>query len=154
MEIVDLTSSEHQLREAFPRGEPIDLRQAQNEDPEQPGAWGPERTVRADVLRALLLSSPSESGKVPALHLTGARITGLLSLKHAEIVHPIHLSACHFEQTPDFYGARTRQLDLSGSYLPALTATAIHVDDTLRLTDCRIPGSIQLGSAQIAGGVF
>ncbi|MEU1439294.1 membrane-associated oxidoreductase [Streptomyces sp. NPDC005786] len=154
MEIVDLTSSEHQLCEAFPRGEPVDLRQSQNENPEQPGAWGPERTVRADVLRALLLSGPPESGKVPALHLTGARITGLLNLRHAEIVHPIQLNACHFEQTPDFYGARTRQLDLRGSCLPALTATAIHVEDTLRLTDCRIPGSIQLGSAQIAGAVF
>ncbi|WP_327709509.1 membrane-associated oxidoreductase [Streptomyces sp. NBC_00464] len=154
MEIVEMTSLERRLCQAFPRGEPIDLRQSQDENPEQPSAWGPERTVRAEVIRTLLLNGPSEPGEVPALYLTGARITGLLNLQHAEIPHPIRLNNCHFEHPPDFRGAQTRQLDLSASCLPTLMATAIRVDDDLRLTGCCIPGSVQLGSAQVSGGIF
>ncbi|MEU9095522.1 membrane-associated oxidoreductase [Streptomyces sp. NPDC048428] len=154
MEILDLSSLERRLCRAFPRGEPIDLRQSRDEHAEHPNGWGSERTVRAEVIRTLLLDDPAEPGEVPALSLIGARITGLLNLRHAEIPHAIRLSACHFEDPPDFYGSRTRQLDLSASYLPALMATSLRVDDTLRLTDCRIPGSVQLGSAQVTGGIF
>ncbi|MFF9910239.1 membrane-associated oxidoreductase [Streptomyces sp. NPDC013457] len=151
---MDLTALERRLCQAFPRGEPIDLRQAQDEDPEHPRAWGPERTVRAEVIRTLLLGDPSEPGEVPALHLAGARIAGVLNLQYAEIPHPVRLTACRFEQAPQFHGTQTSLLDLSSSYLPALRATAIRVDDVLRLTGCRIPGSLQLGSAQVTGGIF
>nr|WP_236071352.1 membrane-associated oxidoreductase [Streptomyces polyasparticus] len=149
-----MTSLEQRLCQAFPRGASIDLRQSPDEDPEHPGTWASERTVRAEVIRALLLGDASGPGEVPGLHLIGARIYGLLNLQYAEIPHPVRLIACHFEQPPDFRGAQTRQLDLSASHLPALMATAIRVDDVLRLTDCRISGSVELGSAQVVGGIF
>lgn len=91
---------------------------------------------------------------MPGLHLTGARITGLLNLRHAEIPRPIRLIACHFGHPPDFRGAQARRLDFSASHLPALMATGIRVDDVLRLTDCRISQSVQRGSAQVVGGIF
>jgi hypothetical protein len=52
------------------------------------------------------------------------------------------------------YGAHVRQLNLAESYLPALTAATVHVDGVLRITDCLIPGKVQLGGAKISGALF
>jgi hypothetical protein len=79
--ITDLTPAEHRMWKAFSRGEVVDFEQADDEDPTQGGAWGPERTVRAEVVRALLLSDSSDDGEIAALRLTGARISGLLNLQ-------------------------------------------------------------------------
>jgi hypothetical protein len=61
---------------------------------------------------------------------------------------------CHFDHPPNLYGARTRQLNLSASWLPALTAATVRVDGVLRLTDARIPGTVRLGGARISGAFF
>jgi hypothetical protein len=90
--------------------------------------------------RALLLSRVSEDSEVSALRIVGARISGLLNLQYGVVAHPVRLMGCHFEQAPNLYGAQTRQLNLSGSFLPGLTAATIRVEGVLRLTDCRIPG--------------
>ncbi|MGW3206813.1 membrane-associated oxidoreductase [Streptomyces sp. NPDC001135] len=154
MEITDLTPVERRVRRAFPRGEPIDLRTSEDEDPARAGDWGPERTVRAEVLRALLLGYQTEPGEICALRLTGARITGLLDLQYAEIPHAIRFTACHFESPPNFDGAQTRQLDLVACCLPALSATAIHVTGTLRLTGSRVSGTATLKNAHVSGGIL
>lgn len=104
-------------------------------------AQGDERTVRAEVIRALLLGGSSESGEVPALSIAGARMTGVLDLRHAEIRHPIRLTSCWFEHRVELGGTRTRRIDLSGSHLPAMAATDLRVDGELRLTNCRIAGN-------------
>jgi hypothetical protein len=52
MEINDLTPAEERVWRAFPRGEAVDFREAADEDAEHSGGWGPERSVRATVLRA------------------------------------------------------------------------------------------------------
>jgi hypothetical protein len=138
MEIADLTPAERRMWQAFPRSEAVDFRQA-DDDPERGHEWGAERTVRAEVVRALLLGGVSEDGEIAALRLSGVRISGLLNLQYATIDCAIRLWACHFEQTPILYGAKVRQLNLSESFLPALDAATIRVDGVLRLTDCRIP---------------
>jgi hypothetical protein len=153
MEIADLTRAERRMWQAFPRGEAVDFRQA-DDDPERGDLWGAARTVRAEVVRALLLSGVSEDGETAALRLSGARISGLLNLQYATIDGAVRLWACHFERPPILYGAKVRQLNLSESYLPALDAATIRVDGVLRLTDCRIPGEVRLGGAKISGALF
>ena len=58
MEIDDMTAAEERMCGAFPRGQDVDVRGPADEDPARGvdwGAdWGPERTVRAAVVRALL----------------------------------------------------------------------------------------------------
>lgn len=49
----------------------MDCRVAENEDPALGNAWGAERTVRASVLRVLLLQPPQEEGEIAALKITG-----------------------------------------------------------------------------------
>src|SRR5918999_2323355 len=155
MKFAELTPAERRVWRAFPRGGAVEFRTGDaDDDPGRGGDWGAERTVRAEVLRELLLGDVSEPGQVAALRLTGARITGLLNLQYGTVPQPIRLMGCHFDETPNLYGAQTRQLNLSESYLPGLGAATIRVDGVLRLTDCRIPGTVRLGGARISGALF
>ncbi|MFD8545170.1 membrane-associated oxidoreductase [Streptomyces sp. NPDC059649] len=154
MDIADLTPVERRIWRAFPGGAVFDVLRDGNGNGDAAHAVGGEGTVRAEVLRALLLRGASEPGETPALHVTGARITGVLDLRHAAVPHPIRLTACHFEHPLELDGAQTRELDLSGSHFPALAATALRVEGALRLTDCRIPGTVRLSNAEMSGGIF
>ncbi|NSC24976.1 membrane-associated oxidoreductase [Streptomyces albus subsp. chlorinus] len=142
MEIDELTRPERRVWEAFPRGEEVDL------------AADGERTVRARVLRSLLLRAPAEDGEIPALRLRGARITGELDLHSAVVTAPVSLRECVFEQTVVLYGAEFRQLALRGCRMPGLWATTVRVDGALRLNDCRVTGPLRLSGARVGGALF
>lgn len=74
-----MTPAEERVWRAFGRGADVDLREPADGDPARGADWGPERTLRAAVVRALLLSAPQEDGETAALRLAGARITGTLN---------------------------------------------------------------------------
>ncbi|MFZ3496423.1 membrane-associated oxidoreductase [Streptomyces sp. 5.8] len=154
MEINDLTPAERRVWDAFPSGERVDFL----EEPEETGSggadWGPERTVRAEVLTALLLGGPTAEGQVAGLNVRGARITGKLNLKYAVVEHPIRLRACWFERKPLLYGAKLRVFVANDSTLPGLTADTVSVEVALKLSCCRITGPVRLAGARIAGGLF
>ncbi len=154
MEINDLTPAEEQVWRAFPLGESVDFRTADDEDVALGATWGPERTVRAHVLRALLLNGPQEAGEIASLSLAGARITGRLDLQYATIDQPVRLRYCHFDDVPRFYASRLRELNFGDSVLPGLTAHAMRVDGVLRLTRSRFRGVVRLAGAKIAGSLF
>ncbi|WP_031108494.1 hypothetical protein [Streptomyces sp. NRRL S-146] len=154
MEIEDMTPAEERVWRAFPRGQDVDFRDAADEDPARGADWGPDRTVRAAVVRALLLSAPQEDGETAALRLAGARITGVLNLQYADIDHAARLSDCFFEDTPVLYAARLRQLNLRGSVLPGLDAATLRVDGVLRMSGCLFDRPVRLGGAQISGALF
>ncbi|MGW7054762.1 membrane-associated oxidoreductase [Streptomyces sp. NPDC054887] len=151
----DLTPAEARVWRAFPRGASVDFRADESEDgPAAGDSWGAERTVRASMLRALLLRAPQEEGEIAALKIAGARVTGVLDLRYATVDAAVRLSRCRFDEVPHLYGAQLRQLNLSDSDLPGLTAATLRVDGVLRLTDCRVRGPVRLGGAQISGALF
>ncbi|MFE0800184.1 membrane-associated oxidoreductase [Streptomyces sp. NPDC058812] len=154
MEINDLTPAEARVWRAFATGTAVDFRAADDEDPADGGAWGPERTVRAGVLRALLLDGPREDGEVAALNLAGARVTGPLELQYATVDHPVRLRHCHFDDVPRLYAARLREVNLSESVLPGLISHAVRVDGVLRLTRARFGGMVRLGGAEITSSLY
>ncbi|MEU5951857.1 membrane-associated oxidoreductase [Streptomyces sp. NPDC047525] len=160
MEITDLTPAERRVWQAFPLGEGVDfrespeVRESPEDDPGTGGSWGPERTVRAEVLRALLLNGPTEDGEIAGMKLTGARITGCLDLMYGTVEQPVRLRSCHFEEAPNLYGAQVRTLALSDSVLPGLKAGTLRVELALRITCCRIAGPVRLAGAQITGAFF
>ncbi|MFE2285841.1 membrane-associated oxidoreductase [Streptomyces sp. NPDC059443] len=154
MEITDLTPAERRVWDAFPRGEGVDFLEAPGENGSAGADWGPERTVRAEVLTALLLGGPTAEGQVAGLNVRGARITGKLNLKYAVVEHPIRLRACWFERKPMLYGAQLRTFVANDSTLPGLTADAVRVDVALKLSCCTITGPVRLAGARIAGGLF
>ncbi|SFY51858.1 membrane-associated oxidoreductase [Streptomyces sp. F-1] len=160
MEITDLTPAERRVRDAFPLGEGVDLRERPDspedadDDPARGAGWGPERTLRAEFLRELLLTGPVREGRTAGLKVTGARVTGRLDLRYGTVAHPVRLRSCHFEQAPDLYGARVGALVLSDSVLPGLTAGALRADGVLRITCCRFTGPVRLQGAKLAGAFF
>ncbi|MFD3542388.1 membrane-associated oxidoreductase [Streptomyces sp. NPDC058662] len=155
MEINDLTPAERRVWEAFPRGEGVDFREHPDDSSVDGAGWGPDRTVRAEVLRALLLgAAPAEEGRVAGLKIKGARIVGKLDLRYAAVDHAIRLRDCWFERKPLLYGAQLKALVLGYSTLPGLTAATLRVDIVLRLSCCRITGPVRLQGARISGGLF
>ncbi|WEH14298.1 pentapeptide repeat-containing protein [Streptomyces sp. VNUA24] len=152
MMINDLTAAERRVWDAFPLGAAVDF--TSGDPTADDAAPGPERTVRARVLRALLLTAPQEEGEVAALRIEGARISGALDLKYATVDSVVRLRGCHFDETPDFSGARFTYLNLTGSVLPGLRSARVRVDGGLRLTECRFLGPVRLTGAQISGTLF
>lgn len=147
MEINDLTPAEQRVWRAFPTGADVDFRSDTSDG-------GPEPTVRARVLRALLLNGPHEPGETAALKVAGARVTGILDLRYATVDSVVRLSHCHFDEVPDLSGAQLKYLNLTGSDLPGLAPARVRVDGGLRLTDCRFRGPVRLDGAQIAGALY
>ncbi|MFF4207970.1 membrane-associated oxidoreductase [Streptomyces sp. NPDC001796] len=154
MEITDLTPAERRVWEAFPLGEGVDFREGEDEDPTEGASWGPERTLRAEVLRALLLDGPERDGRIAGLKVRGARITGRLDLKYGTVGHPVRLRFCHFEEAPDLYGAQVVALVLSDSVLPGLTAGNLRAEGVVRITCCRVTGPVRLAGAKLSGALF
>ncbi|MEU1515993.1 membrane-associated oxidoreductase [Streptomyces sp. NPDC005811] len=147
MEIDDLTPAEQRVWRAFATGAEVDFRDGSDD-------WGPERTVRASVLRALLLNGPREQGETAALKVRGARITGALELRYATVDSVVHLTHCRFDEAPDLIGAHLRYVSMRDSDMPALSVTRARIDGSLRLTRCRFAGPVRLDGAQIAGALF
>nr|WP_206327612.1 membrane-associated oxidoreductase [Streptomyces sp. S3(2020)] len=137
-----MTPTELRVWEAFPSGAAVDLRD------------GPQHSVRAAVLRTLMLNGPRQDGEIPALKLAGARITGVLDMRYGTVETYVRLSQCRFDEVPRLYGGQFRQLNLSGSELPGLDAATLRVEGVLRLTDCRFEGPVKLGGCQITGALF
>jgi hypothetical protein len=109
-------------------------------------------TVRAVVLAALLQQEPERvDGRMPALRLRGARITGRLELSFSRVVLPVQLEACSFDEAPDLTGADTRTIELRDCRLPGLGARLLRVDGDLRLNACTVDGCLMVENADIAG---
>jgi hypothetical protein len=179
VDVNDLNEPERALWKAFPRGEAVALDidtgadpgsdadsdsrsgsgsgsgAAEDGDPASCAAWESERTVRAEVIAALLLGAvPPEPGHTAAVRLSGARITGRLGLAYAEIPWPVRLRSCSFAGPIDMYGARVRQINLEGSRLAGLDASLATIDGNLRLLRSRCAGQIKLAGARITGALL
>jgi hypothetical protein len=137
----ELTEAEQLVWDAFPDGVCVDLRSGDLAagSPATGGDWGGDRTIRSEVIRALLLGAREpEHGTTSALRVVGAKISGCLDLVDAEVRFPVHLEDCWFAESPDLQRAKTRHLELSGSFLPGLMANDLRVDGHLVLTGCII----------------
>lgn len=120
MEMPDnLTESEKYLIAQVAKGEFANYSSdhPENDKPANGGNWGPERTIRANVIRALCIST----GKYPmpprGLVITGARIEGDLDLGWLTIPVPLGFIACYINRTMILYQTNTLALNLSGSHL-------------------------------------
>jgi hypothetical protein len=137
-----LTKPERAVWEAFPRGEQVSLG----------GARGAARNVRAEVISMLLLGPvPPETGKIAAVRLDGARVTGRLDLGHSVITGPLRLRDCQFDTAIDLSGAHTRDVELDGSQLVGLFGRLAEIDGDLSTVACKISGQLVLTGAHITG---
>jgi hypothetical protein len=149
-----LTATERRICTAFPTGAEVDLRSgdAQVDDPANADDWPASRSVRAEVLSALLLGASRESpGRVAALRLRGARITGPLLLAHSRITASWLLEQCRIDEPIDLEGAQTGSIYLRGSHLRSLSAYNARIDGVLAVSRATIAGTPEL--ALYADGV-
>ena len=179
-----LSTAERKLLHAAPLREvpwfgPSDDPDNAANDPAHGESWGPDRTVRAELI-AWLLSDPDVSRFVhpSGLALAGARISGNLDFSYATVDKPLTLIRCYVPDGINLLSAHLQDITVRRSRTgPVFAVTAnIHgdasfmngdfgpisfmrarIDGTLDLTGARIldPGddAVNLIEANVAGDV-
>ena len=126
--------------------------------PEQLGTTdNPRYTIRAELLRELVLGRDGARLDPLGVRLHGARITGTLDLTHVPAAVGLELRGCFFESAVLLVSARVPWLTLAGSHLPALDCDGLHVDGDVLLgegftaTGEGDDGAVRLLGAHIRG---
>lgn len=134
-------------------------------DPHHADRWGPERTIRAELL--VWLASSAESA--PYLHpsgpgILGARIVGRLDFSYQILTRPLTLIECSIPGGIDLSYARLQSLDIRSSVTGPITADIATVANDfdlqfgdygpLSLYRTNIGGSLDLSGSrfQVGGG--
>src|SRR5262249_53824326 len=121
MKVADLTEPEKEIWRAAATGALVDLGMGnpQLDSPERGTKWGPERTVRAEVVADLLIGcDEATSVAVRSVCLQGARITGDLNLEATTLRCPLALLDCSFASALNLEEATAVSVRLSGSHIP------------------------------------
>jgi hypothetical protein len=145
----DLTAAERLLWDAYPTGARVRLG-----DDRPDGTTDPARTVRAEVISALLLGArDAQPGHVPAVRLTGARVTGMLDVSGGEVGCELRLDLCALDERPDFSNARARQTRFADCTLPGFDGGGLHADGFFSLSGSQIDGEVRLMRGYLSGGL-
>ncbi|WP_439900790.1 oxidoreductase [Streptomyces somaliensis] len=148
----DLSPAELGMWQAFRIGAWYDLRSGHPvlDDPFAPRTWPQERCVRARVMARLLLSGPPAlAGRVSALKVRGARITGRLDLAGGTVAPYVELQGCVFDDEVVLPESRFTTLRMVGCAIPRLEAARLHTEGDLHLPRCRVARGVRLTDAQI-----
>ena len=160
----DLTEAEVKLLRAAPKGDmawcgPSAGKENPANDPRRadksegnPG-WGPEREIRADLIRWLCIDRQAAAVVDPrGIQVYAAKIVGGLGLSFATVTFPLGLMRCRLTDDAYFYGAHIPSLNMAGSRTRSLAADGIHVTGSLFLRDgFNAEGEVRLLGAQIGG---
>ena len=150
----DLTDVERRMSAAAATGHLLDLRSKNGTDaPVQGRRWGAQRTVRAALLRKLLLETAPSGSRPIAVRVRGARIVGPLNLGGRRLCCPLELYECYLDDPVDLAKAEAPGISLRGSYLRRrLSARGLRVHHTLNLSrGFRCQGPVRLSGAHIGG---
>jgi hypothetical protein len=92
-------------------------------DPRQGEDWGPERSVRADLLR-WLYTEPEVSRRIDpsGVGIAGARITGTLDLSYVKADTPITLVRCYIPDGIDLAFSHLQTFEVRGSSTGPISA--------------------------------
>ena len=154
MTFPDLAESEQRLWQAAGTGQWADYRAPGDAGASAGAGWGPERAIRAEVIRALLAGAAGrEPGSIPAVRLRGARITGRLDLMGGQLRWPLVCEHCYFDREIRLVEATTRTIRLVSCVLPGLNAARLRLDGILNLGLSTVPGLVRLDQAKVTGSV-
>ena len=118
----------------------------------RPTKGNDENTIRAGLIRELLLGT--EDCKLPAqgLHIWGAWIDEHLSLTGEAVPVPLGLLNCTLTKDVILQDCTLSGLYLTGTRLPAMLAQRLRCSSSLHLRDgFEASGPVDLGGAKIAG---
>jgi len=162
-----LSEAEAKLLRAAPKGDQAvcgpsgDFNDPSN-DPSKADEWGPERRVRAELIRWLCTEREAASRVDPkGIQLVGAKVTGRLDLSFANVPFPLCLLRCCLTHQIIVASARLPALYLNGSRTRSITADGVTVFGNVFLRAAfTAEGEVRLLGAQIggdldcSGGVF
>jgi hypothetical protein len=116
-------------------------------------AWPSERTIRASVLRQLLIGEqwPTDPKGV---RLAGARISGHLDFEAATLRCPLLLDDCYLDaaEAPCFDHARAQLVRLTGCHMAGIRAESLTATE-FGLRGSTVDGPVRLNRADISGSV-
>ncbi|MEM1430909.1 MAG: hypothetical protein AAGG09_15745, partial [Pseudomonadota bacterium] len=124
---------------------------------DRPEGPSPERTIRAEILRYVILGGcAAHPGTERGVMLVGAHIAGTLDLDWATAQGPVHLDLCDFAQAVRASGATLPALSLNGSRVPSLNAHRARINGGVFLraqehVPFRASGEVSLSGARIGG---
>jgi hypothetical protein len=114
--------------------------------------WGPDRTVRAAVLRRLLVA-----GDWPVhdrgVQLRGLQISGHLNLEHASLRYPLQMECCYVPDGVSLTGATVSLLSMQNCRVAGLAGDALSVTRFLDFGGSTFDGPVRLMVADIRGGL-
>lgn len=145
-----LSPAEKTLIENCKLGEPTILG-----DGTRPDGPSPERTIRADLLRYLILGG-CEQCRVheTGVQLIGAWIAGELDLSYSNTKGAVLLVRCSFGESMAARQAHLHSLMLNGCKLPSLMAWGAVIRGSAFLRDLTTAGEVSFSSAEIGGSLF
>ena len=143
-----LTSEEQMLYELAARGEWA--RYSPGTGLAVPESKG---VLRADRLQALVTAEVQDVHvHWRGVRVRGARITGSLDLRTANVLYPVELVDCLFDEPVNLVEASMRSITLTGSHVPALHADRAHIHGSLNLGQgFTSEGIVSLFNAKIDG---
>ncbi len=154
----DLTEAELKLLRAAPKGEvavcgPNDDDEHPANDPAKAGEWGPDRQIRAGLIRWLCVDRDAKEQVDPmGIQAHGAKITGALDLSFAIVPFPFALWRCRLMDDANFYDVEIPGIDLQGTWVSSISADGARVKGNVFLHDgFRAEGAVRLLGAQIGG---
>lgn len=147
----DLTDVEQVMRSRSEAGELVEARPGPYDLAEMP-AWGLDRTVRASVLRHLLLGNEwpvHENG----VQLRGLRISGHLDLRGASLNSPLQIGACYLPEPVMLTGATISLFVMKDCYVAGLAGDMLVASQFLDFGGSTFAGPVRLMLADIRGGL-
>lgn len=158
-----LTAPERRLWDAIESGVAVSLSNGatnDDRDPENGRKWGRERTVRGEVLAEMLTGSQHHTRRPRAMRLRLARIAGRLDLEALELLCPLDLKECFFDELVNVDEARAPKLELTNCSLPAFTGRQLETRGdvslagshtrTVNLIGAHIGGQLNLSRARLS----
>jgi hypothetical protein len=143
-----LTEAEKRVISAAERGASVDLAPATAAGAQIIWTGEVSRTVRAGVLKSALLGTASS--KPRPLRLRGAQISGKFDISEEELIVPLDLQECIFEQPVSMTALTAPTVRLRGCHLPGLNAGRLTTRD-LEANEGFEAGWIDLLGAKISG---
>lgn len=148
-----LTAAEEKLIEAAKTGDVVDYRTGDPklDDPANGAKWGPERTIRAEVIYALAVGdNPQVHAK--GVQIEGAKIIGTLDLESAQIPHPLVLAWCFIGEPITLMDADALTINLTGSHVAGIDADRLRTRAGVFLRNgFHATGEVNLLGAKIGG---
>ncbi len=131
-------------------------------DPAKAAKWGPERTIRANLIEWLLSDSQAAKLVHPSgIEIDGARIIDGLDLRYLTIAVPLTLVDCSLVEGVNLNHAHLASLELTGSWTGPISGdmSVIDGDVTLRFGHygetsfyrAEISGNLEASGSQFVG---